>query len=130
MPVRVELIDEAIEDLLHYAESGNLPLFLKKLLRLEEAGKEAGQPLDGALATWRKIVVGDRDWRIIFTVNPEETVATVCVIGDRADSECYAQAEERVRVLRATPPEAASLATVMFQLSQARRSARRSKRRR
>ena len=34
MPVRVELIDEAVEDLHRYAATGNLPLFLKKLLRL------------------------------------------------------------------------------------------------
>jgi len=67
MPVRVELIDEAIEDLMRYAETGNLPLFLKKLLHLEEAGKHAGLPLGRSLTGWRKIVVGDRNWRIIFT---------------------------------------------------------------
>ena len=57
MPIRVELIDEAIADLVRYAESGNLPLFLKKLLRLEEVGKDAGQSLGGNLTGWRKIVV-------------------------------------------------------------------------
>ena len=36
MPVRVELIDEAVADLRRYAASGNLLLFLKKLVRLEE----------------------------------------------------------------------------------------------
>jgi hypothetical protein len=36
MPVRVELIDDAVEDLVRYTTSGNLPLFLKKLLRIEE----------------------------------------------------------------------------------------------
>src|SRR5579862_3159384 len=99
MPVRVELIDEAVEDLNRYAESGNLALFLKKLLRLEEVGKDAVQPLGGRLTGWRKIVVGDRNWRIIFTVDAEKRVATVWVIGDRDDSECYAEAERRVAAL-------------------------------
>ena len=71
MPVRVELIDEAAEDLARYVQSGNLPLFLKKLIRLEEVGENAGLPLGRGLTGWRKIIVGDRDWRIIFTVNPE-----------------------------------------------------------
>src|ERR1700730_14569412 len=130
MPVRVELIDEAMEDLQRYAQSGNLPLFLKKLLHLEEAGKEAGLPLGGGLAGWRKIVVGDRNWRIIFSTDPADTVATVWVIGDRNDARCYEDAERRVRALGRTRPEARSLAAVLFQLNEMRREERRSRRRR
>ncbi len=130
MPVRVEFINDAIADLVRYAESGNLALFLKKLIRLEEVGKDAGLPLGRGLAGWRKIVVGDRDWRIIFTTDPAGTVATVWVIGDRADDECYAEAQRRVAVLGSSQPNAASLAAVMFQLSQTKRSARKRKRRR
>ena len=129
MPVRVELIEEAVEDLARYAETGSLPLFLKKLLRLEEIGKEAGRPLGGGLTGWRKIVVGDRNWRIIFTIDPEETVATVWVIGDRDDAQCYEDAQRRVRALAKTQPPAASLAAVMFELSQAQKAAKRTKRR-
>ncbi len=88
MPVRVELIDDAVDDLVRYVASGNPPHFLKKLLRLEAVGKDAGVPLGGGLAGWRKIIVGDRDWRIIFTMNSEETTATIWVIGDRDDAEC------------------------------------------
>jgi mRNA interferase RelE/StbE len=77
MTVRVELIDEAVDDLNRYVEAGNLSQFLKKLLRLEEAGKDAGLPLGDGLTGWRKIVVGDRDWRIIFAMNDNDTVATV-----------------------------------------------------
>jgi mRNA interferase RelE/StbE len=130
MPVRVELIDEAIEDLQRYARTGNLLLFLKKLMRLEEAGKGAGLPLGGGLAVWRKIVVGDRNWRIIFSTDSAETVATVWVIGDRNDSQCYEDAERRVRALGRTRPEARSLAAVLFQLNEMRREERRSRRRR
>ncbi len=127
MPVRVELVDEAVDDLVRYGETGNLPLFLKKLIRLEEVGKDAGLPLGGSLVGWRKIVVGDRNWRIIFTTNVENTVATVWVIGDRNDAECYDLAERRVRGLASAVPEAASLAAVMFHLSQGQRATRRTK---
>jgi mRNA interferase RelE/StbE len=127
MPIRVELIDEAVADLIQYAAVGNLPLFLKKLIRLEEVGQDAGLPLGRGLTGWRKIVVGDRNWRIVFAVNREETVATVWVIGDRDDADCYEEAERRVRDLGATQPHAASLAAVMFQLTQQRRATKRRK---
>ena len=130
MPLRVELIDEAVADLIRYAASGNLPLFLRKLIRLEEAGQEAGLPLGKGLTDWRKIVVGDRNWRIIFTTDSEETVATVWAIGDRDDAACYEEAVRRVRALAKTQPAATSLAAVMFHLSQMRKAAGKSKRRR
>lgn len=129
MPVRVELIDEAVEDLARYAGSGNLPLFLKKLIRLEDVGKDAGLPLGGGLAGWRKIVVGDRNWRILFTTNSEETVATVWVIGDREDAECYEEAQRRLRELGKGRPEAASLAAAMFELGHRQKATRKTKRR-
>jgi len=117
--IRFELIAEAAEDLARYVRTGNLPLFLKQLIRLEEVGREAGVPLDRGLVGWRKIVVGDRDWRIIFTVDPGEMVATVWVIGDRADAECYDLAQRRLEAWGRDRPAAASLAAVMFRLSQA-----------
>ncbi|MBI3971311.1 MAG: type II toxin-antitoxin system RelE/ParE family toxin [Chloroflexi bacterium] len=129
MPVRVELIDEAVDDLVRYAQTGNLPLFLKKLLRLEEVGKDAGLPLGGGLTGWRKIVGGDRDWRIIFTIDAKNEVATVWVIGDREDAECYEAAQRRVRALGRTQPHAASLAAVLFQLSQMQKAAKMRRRR-
>jgi mRNA interferase RelE/StbE len=129
MPVRVELIDEAVDDLIRYAETGSLPLFLKKLIRLEEVGKDAGLPLGRGLTGWRKIVVGDRNWRIIFTMDHAETVATVWVVGDRNDFECYEAAQRRVQALGKGQQQAASLAAVMFQLSEMQRATKRRKRR-
>ena len=92
MPIRVELRPEAVDDLLGYAATGNLPLFFKKLLRLEAVGNDAGLPLGRGLTGWRKIVVGDRTWRIVFKPDPAETVATIWVIGDRDDNACYEEA--------------------------------------
>src|SRR6185312_11923355 len=105
MSVRVELTDEAVEDLRRYAASGNLPLFLAKLIRLEELGKDAGLPLGRGLVGWRKLVVGDRD-----------------------DAQCYEEAMRRLASLGKDQPERASLAAVLFQIMQARRQERRRER--
>lgn len=128
MPVRVEIIADAVDDLAQYVETDVFPRLLAKLIRLEEVGRDAGQPLRRGLAGWRKIVVGNRDWRIIFTTDPNNTIATVLVIGDRADDACYDEAQRRVDALARTQPHTASLAAVMYQLSQAQRAAKRARR--
>jgi len=125
VPVRVEFIDEAVADLAGYRETALFPQLLAKLVRLEEVGKQAGLPLGKGLTHWRKIVVGDRAWRIIFTTNPEESIATVWVIGDRDDAACYDLALRRVEALPKDQVHNASLAGVMYQLSQRQRGAQR-----
>jgi mRNA interferase RelE/StbE len=125
VPIRVELTSEAFDDLERYARSGNLEQFLAKLVRLEQEGPQVGQPLRGELHGFRKIVVGDRDWRIIFRSDALETVATVWVIGDRADSECYEQATRRLEALGKRQPEVASLAATIMRIFQAQRRERR-----
>ncbi len=114
MSVRVELIDEAIVDLADLAESGNLKQFFKKLLEIEASGSQAGEPLGRNLVGWRKITVGNRNWRIIFRLSKEETVATVCVIGDREDAACYEEAQRRAA--QAKHADATSLAASMLDL--------------
>lgn len=96
MPVRVELIDDAIADLAKHAESGKLKAFFAKLLEIEQKGSEAGEPLGRDLVGWRKVTVGNRDWRIVFRVDEREEVATVCVVGNREDGACYEEARRRV----------------------------------
>lgn len=130
MPVRVELRPEAVEDLVRYATSGNLALFLKKLLRLEAVGKDAGLPLGRGLTGWRKIIVGDRNWRIIFAIDAAETVATIWVIGDRDDDACYKEALRRVEAIGTSQPQAVSLAAAMFQLSEMQRAEKKQRRKR
>lgn len=112
MPVRVELIDEAVVDLAGLAESGKLKLFCKKLLEIEAHGNKAGEPLGRQLVGWRKLTVGNRNWRIVFRVDPEEEVALICVIGDREDSACYEEAQRRAK--EAGDADAKSLAASMM----------------
>jgi len=124
VPVRIELIEEAVADLTRYTVSGHIRLFLKKLVWLEEAGEQGGAALGGALTGMRRIVVGDRDWRILFTMNPEKTGATVWVIGDRGDDQCYREAQARLQRLRGDVPETQSLSATMLRLMQARQERR------
>lgn len=114
MPVRVELMDDAVADLAKHAESGKLKPFFKKLLEIEAKGAKAGEPLGRDLAGWRKVTVGNRDWRIVFRIEKDESVATVCVIGDREDGACYEEAKRRAE--RLSDADATSLAESMMEL--------------
>lgn len=97
--IRVELLAEVLDDLEAARRSGRLKDFLAKLVRLEDDGPLVGQPLGhrgpSHLTGWFKIVVGDRNWRIVFRMRDEKT-AVVGVIGDRDDDACYRELARRV----------------------------------
>jgi len=126
--VRVELIDDAIADLAKHAESGKLKAFFRKLLEIEAKGSVAGEPLGRDLVGWRKITVGNRDWRIVFQIDKAETVATICVIGDRDDGACYEEAKKRADNIEDS--DASSLAESMMELFGSRRERKAAQKRR
>jgi mRNA interferase RelE/StbE len=82
-----------------------------KKFALLERNPEAGAPLGGVLAGFRKLTVGNRDWRIIWRVTNDPSgvvvidVAEVWAIGARAEGEVY----EEMRARLATHPPMASL---------------------
>jgi mRNA interferase RelE/StbE len=119
LAVRVELIDEAVTDLAGIAEGGMLKRFLRKLVEIEDKGSGAGEALGRNLVGWRKLTVGDRNWRIVFRVDRAETVATICVIGDREDSLCYEEAKRRAE--RVDDADVSSLAESMLDVMGSRR---------
>lgn len=128
MSVRVELIDDAVADLAKLAESGKLRSCFKKLVEIEAKGSRAGEPLGRDLVGWRKLTVGDRDWRIVFRVDKAGTVATACVIGDRDDGVCYEEARKRADHLE--DGDAASLAESMMELFGSRKERKAAQKRR
>lgn len=81
---------------------------LKKCLLLER-DPEAGEELRGGLIGFRKIVVGDRDWRVVWRVTSDEVgrtiidVAEVWAVGARSDAEVYAEMKQRVATLKGEP---------------------------
>ncbi|MDI2027476.1 type II toxin-antitoxin system RelE/ParE family toxin [Saccharopolyspora sp. TS4A08] len=98
---KVELTDEAREDLKELDGSARKQA-AKALKKLECEFELRGQPLgsrgSGNLTTFRKLVVGNRDYRIIFRVEPDGTIVVVWVIASRTDDECYELALSRLQL--------------------------------
>ena len=106
----MRLTDPAIQDLeaLKKSNRNALRWALKKLLLLER-DPTAGRPLHKELQGWRKLTVGDRDWRIVWRVTFEDAgsvivdVAEVWAIGARSDHEVYEEMSARVAALPESP---------------------------
>jgi mRNA interferase RelE/StbE len=80
---------------------------LKKMLLLER-DPEAGDPLLGQLVGWRKLVVGDRDWRVVWRVTRDTegavtiTIAEVWAVGARSEAAVYEEMSARVAIAEQT----------------------------
>jgi mRNA interferase RelE/StbE len=106
----VRLTDDAVDDLgvLFTADPQIVRWALKKMLQIER-DPNAGEALLGGLIGYRKITVGDRDWRIVWRVVEDEAggylleVAEVWAVGYRKDSEVYAEIQARVDAAGSSP---------------------------
>jgi mRNA interferase RelE/StbE len=97
---KVFLIEDAREDLRGLDKSARI-IVAKGLIKLQDEPEKRGLPL-GSQATsdltgLRKLVVGNRDYRIVFRVEDDGSVCVVWVIGRRADSEVYQIAAARLK---------------------------------
>ena len=106
-PAEVWLTDPAVEDL-ERLDGAPLVWALKKMLLLE-TDPLAGEPLLGSLIGYRKLVVGNRDWRLIWRATTDDRgtltveIAEVWAVGARSDGEVYGEMERRVSSLGDTP---------------------------
>lgn len=106
----MRLTDDAVEDLqiLFKADPQIVRWALKKMIQIER-DPNAGDPLLGGLIGYRKITVGDRDWRVVWRVVQDEAgdfrveVAEVWAVGYRKDSEVYAEIKQRVADAGSSP---------------------------
>ena len=106
----VRLIEPAFEDLrrLLALDPQIVRWALKKMLLLERH-PDAGEPLLGGLVGWRKLIIGNRDWRLVWRITHDDLGATVIevaevwAVGARADAEVYAEMVSRVESLPKTP---------------------------
>lgn len=98
---RVTLTEDARDDFRDLDGSARRDV-AKGLKKLETDPQLRGQPLgnrgSGNLTNFRKLVVGHRDYRIVYRVEDNGTVVVVWVIGPRADSEAYELAMSRIRL--------------------------------
>lgn len=117
------MTEAAVADLQRMVRKGDPQVVkwaLKKCLLLER-DPEAGEELRGGLIGYRKLVVGDRDWRIVWRVahddegRPIVDVAEVWALGARSDSEVYAEMRDRIST-RSASPVAVPLAEVIERL--------------
>ncbi len=103
----VRLTAPAREDLARL-DGSPLVWALKKMLLLE-TDPRAGQPLLGSLIGYRKLVVGNRDWRIVWRATIDERgarsieIAEVWAVGARSDSDVYLEMTRRVEALGDSP---------------------------
>jgi len=97
----VKLTSDAREDL-RDLDGSSRKVVLKAIKKLETEPHQRGEPLGvrqtGNLTTFRKLVVGDREFRVIYRVEPDDTVVVVWVIAKRTDDECYELAVSRLRL--------------------------------
>ncbi len=97
----VQLTSDAREDL-RDLDGSNRKRVLKALKKLETEPEKRGEPLGsralGNLTMFRKLVVGDREIRVIYRVEPDGNVVVVWVIAERADDSCYELAVSRLRL--------------------------------
>lgn len=99
---RVELRPEACEDIAGLDGSVRRLIF-KKLLKPRVDAEQQGQPLGGDLAGLRKLVVGDRQYRIVFEIRDNGDVAIIWVTASRVDSECHDLARARLALHAGRP---------------------------
>lgn len=99
---------------------------LKKMLLLER-DPEAGEPLQGGLIGLRKLVLGDRDRRLVWRVTHDDSgtvivdVAEVWAIGARGEGAVHEEMWERVDKVRGIP-SALALADVVERLGKVART--------
>ena len=106
----VRLTGDAVEDLetLFKADPQIVRWALKKIIQIER-DPNAGAPLLGGLIGYRKIAVGDRDWRVVWRVVQADAgdfrveVAEVWAVGYRKDNEVYEEIRQRVANAGSSP---------------------------
>lgn len=88
-------------------------LVLKAMRKLEDRPESRGAPLGSRVGSnltgFRKLVVGDRKYRIVYRVAADSSVCVVWVVGSRVDAECYEAARSRVAKYATDPGLAVTL---------------------
>jgi mRNA interferase RelE/StbE len=92
---RVNLYPDAVEDIAELDGAERRRVF-KALEKLKTEPEKRGAPLGSGLATFRKLVVGNRQIRIVYRVEENGDAAVVWVVASRVDSECYKLAMGRL----------------------------------
>lgn len=108
----IQFTEEAWEDWCELDRSAQVSV-AKAIVKLETNPELRGEPLgrrqgDSSLTSFRKLKAGrNKEYRIVFRVDPSGTPVVIWVIGPRSDSEVYEIA--RARLLMNANPAVRSL---------------------
>ena len=107
------VLTPAAKDDVRVLDGAARKLVLKTMKKLEDHPESRGAPLGSRtgsnLTGFRKLVVGDRQYRIVYRVEADGSVCVVWVVGSRVDAECYEAARSRVELYAEDPGLAATL---------------------
>ena len=95
---KVEFTDQALEDLNGFDNSSRQTILLG-LRKLEIEPQKRGSILSGNLHPLRRLVVGKKRIRILYSVTRDSETSEIFVIADRRDDEVYKIAAERLAKL-------------------------------
>jgi len=112
---RIELLPEAVEDLrrLDGAARKIVAAGIEKLRTPELRGAPLGSKATSNLTGFRKLVLGNRTYRIVYEVRGDGTVVICWVIARRADNEAYEVAAARVLQYTNDPRKQAILQQIL-----------------
>lgn len=100
------LTPEAQEDI-RALDGSARKLIMNGLKKLKDSPGQRGAPLgshtSGNLTGLRKLVVGNRQYRVVFRVDADESIVVVWVVGSRVDAECYDLAVARLEMYTHRP---------------------------
>jgi len=108
--------DDALDDLRRLGRDVARRALLKLGLLL--ADPFAGYPLRDELTGYRKLVVGDNTWRIVYRVDDSKAIiiCEIWAIGPRADGEVYREVAARIARFRDSSPHLVPLADIVERL--------------
>ena len=87
----ISFTEAAVDDLRRIGPDA-VPKVLKKVLLLED-NPEAGYPLGGERAGFRKLVVGRNTWRIVYRITDDKAVLICEVAVNRRPRAAYTPAD-------------------------------------
>lgn len=99
----IQFTEEAWDDWCDLERSAQISV-AKGIMKLATSPEQRGEPLgrragDSTLTTYRKLKAGrNKEYRIVYRVDPSGAPVVLWVIGERSDSEVYEMAKARLQL--------------------------------
>lgn len=81
-----------------------------------EAGQPLGSKQSSNLTGFRKLLVADRQYRVVYRTDPDGTICVIWVVASRVDAEVYDLALQRLHELGSADPPVLDFVGVIARL--------------